>query len=277
MSVGLDHETTIEQPHVSAVLVDDEFFDRNRMILPPELPDGYGFKGGVARAALLWQEGYDTPIRDVDIIALGSGNDPIIAREIAETYMPRDYAYGDGVEIVTDIPEYFATRDFTINEVLLVDGVLHASSAAVEAVESRVIKGSDYEMRIFDGRLGPKLSLKAILLKVVMEQSTGQEWNAEISDDTHYTDFYIALAVNKAMLLGGSVPNQFLKELQRRGIVSSRLSIQETIHDLSGVFEFDEDEWPDYANMFDVDKTEADVLEDYAEQQYFGARTAYLQ
>jgi hypothetical protein len=116
------------------------------------------------------------PIRDIDLVAIKDlSPDLSKAEELAQQYMPRDFSYGDGVELIEDTDIYFQERDFTLNEVLLVGNRLYVSTGALKAIEEHIICGSQYELDLFNGWLGPKLALKSLLLQAVLEVSTGEE------------------------------------------------------------------------------------------------------
>lgn len=243
----------------------------------PKLPEGYGYKGGVARAGLIYSStGVHAPIRDLDIVSIDELNPDIsLAEPLAKELMPRDFAYGDGVEHIDNIFEYFETRDFTINEVLLVNGTVYASEDALRAAQERVIKGSSYELELFDGRLGPKLAAKALLLQVVLEDCTGQEWLVEDVEDTYLTDFYLALALNKALMLGENITQKFIRKLQAHQHLEYDIKLEDLIDELSEIFDFDITLWPDYS-YFDLDQTEYSTYEDWEDVRYTGSKLAHM-
>lgn len=127
----------------------------------PTLPEGYGFKGGAARAALEAELGsFPGPVRDLDLVRIGPGEQGEEAR-LAEMYMPDDAAHGWGVEEIRSLADYLNTRDFSINEVILVGDLLIASFDAIDDMLDRVIRPSAFEQNA-DGGVPTKLTVKAL-------------------------------------------------------------------------------------------------------------------
>lgn len=189
----------------------------------PELPPGYGFVGGAARSIALKQlYGEDAPIRDIDIVGFVENKpDLSLQQKLSEKHMPDDYAHGYGVSIES-FDEYFRTRDFTINEVAVVGGKIHASQAAIDDLRDKVIRPTDHELGSW-GSLGPKLTVKAYLLETVFKDQFGQ---AVVDDEHtfhgHIEDFYIALGLNKAFEYGPHIASQFVNRLEQLGAVEQK-------------------------------------------------------
>ena len=112
------------------------------------LPHGYAYKGGVARWALAQCLGQNPniPPRDMDIIRV-AGIEPNDSRdhEIATKYMPDDFMYGYGVDIVETADEYFSTRDFTISEAYVNGSEIVVSAHCLSDSLESVIRFSDFE------------------------------------------------------------------------------------------------------------------------------------
>ena len=108
-------------------------FRAPRLSLLPRLPKGYGFKGGAARLALravLGEEVSKKGPRDLDIVRMGAG-DLNVDLKVAKRFMADDFRHGHGVEVVKGLPAYFATRDMTVNEVLVWNGQVICSRVAL--------------------------------------------------------------------------------------------------------------------------------------------------
>lgn len=181
----------------------------------PVLPAGYAYMGGAARAvALAVITGETSPIRDLDIVAV-SDLDPDMSQapELAESLMPDDYAYGNGIHSET-IDQYFSSRDLTVNEVLVVDGNLILSKSAESDLRDKVIRPTGYEEGAYHGRVGPKMTIKMLLLEQVFQQTYGEGSIADGSIDvSDIDDFYIALGLNKALEYGREIALGFVKSL----------------------------------------------------------------
>jgi hypothetical protein len=101
--------------------------------------------------------------RDVDIVRFSEMQpfrdaDQLLARK----YMPDDYAFGDGVERIFDRDQYFAERDFTINEVLATDTTIVATKECILDTIRHIIRLTDYEQSRFSGLAGDKMLAKAL-------------------------------------------------------------------------------------------------------------------
>ncbi len=200
-----------------------------------KLPPGYALIGGAARSiATEALTGVITPVRDVDVAAFAEYN-PDLSRshEVSERLMPEDYTFGHGVQVVSSLAGYFSSRDFTMNEVAVVDGQLLATGQASYDLSHNIIRPTAYEHNPDqDWRLSSKLAIKAVLLQAMLEQSTGRQATVEGVDLGDYrcdlTDgsqsvwmrsFFVALGFQKALEYGEDVAGAFLDKLQRYGMV----------------------------------------------------------
>lgn len=75
--------------------------------------------------------------------------------------MPDDYSFGYGVGQDT-LDNYFATRDFTVNQCLIKDGKLLVSDLA-----ENIIRPTYYELPYDGDNLSGRLFLKAIMMQTV--------------------------------------------------------------------------------------------------------------
>lgn len=182
-----------------------------QMLHLDELPQGVAVIGGAARAILQQTVfGEHADVRDVDLVAvnellLGDVDTDQLSRE----FMEDDYYYGHGVSH-TDLDQYFTTRDFTMNEVLVVDGILLATERAVQDLQGKIIRPTDYEAKGWESGIGPKLAMKALLMQAIFEQKYG---SAQLEGFEPYqaSGFYVALALNKAFQYGLPVTRRFLQ------------------------------------------------------------------
>lgn len=125
-------------------------------------------------------------------------------------YMSDDYAYGHGIG-TTDIDAYFATRDFTINEVIVVDGMIISTEQADEDLRERTVRACEYELE--NGCIGPKLKTKAKLLAAVYDVMYGRGHDETPPSWDEPRDFYWALALNKAFQYGTEFTERFMERL----------------------------------------------------------------
>ncbi len=178
-----------------------------------DLPEGVAIVGGAARAIFLNTVlGEAAMVRDVDLTIVEElGDTDIDEAALSHDYMPDDAAYGHGVQR-TYLDAYFATRDFTMNEIMVVDGVIIATQQAIEDLQNNVIRPTEYEAEGWRYGIGPKLMIKALLQKVVLTEQYGQA-RCEGFEQYDVDDFYVALGLNKAFQYGMTTAQKFLREL----------------------------------------------------------------
>lgn len=181
-----------------------------------EIPKGIAIVGGAARALLQAAVlGERASIRDVDLAALaGVTPDDIDFDQLGKKYMPDDYRHGHGVQ-ETEVDAYFATRDFTINEVLVVNGVIIATERGFDDIKNKVIRPTEYESEGWSTGLGPRLSMKASLLSVIYQSEYGKGSCEGFTIPYDCSEFYEALALNKAFQYGFDIARAFLEEIGR--------------------------------------------------------------
>ncbi len=165
------------------------------------IPHPYGLKGGAAREALIQTLGLRSPEkpRDLDLIRRGSH---FTARdeEIALEFMSQDYYHGARIELITELPRYFASRDLTINEVAILEGTVHTSILAILDTIGQVIRPSRYR----GGTLhrGPSISGRTLLKMIRLKAEgavRGEAWGlVGIPPETNYSETDLAIHLNKA-------------------------------------------------------------------------------
>lgn len=181
-----------------------------------KLPKGIAIFGGAARAILLRSRYNEyAPIRDIDLIELVELSDgKANTRALSEKFMPDDYAYGHGVGKTT-VDAYFATRDFTMNEVLVVNGKIISTTRAAEDIQTRTLCATEYETDRH-GRIGPKLKMKALLLSAVFDVYDGKSQDCT-QDSWSENPFYAMVTLNKAFQFGREVVERFMEHLGYKG------------------------------------------------------------
>ena len=191
-----------------------------------KLPSGIAIMGGVARSvAREILTGEKEPIRDIDLVEITDNEDestvdPELLNELAQTYMPDDYAFGHGIGLDT-LEDYFSTRDFTINECLIKDGKLLVSELAENDFKENIIRPTYYEAPYDGDKLSGRLFLKAILMQTVISQISE---SIPLLEDVHVNfqyigDFDTAVFLNKAMSRGVETAVKFTENLAEWGVV----------------------------------------------------------
>lgn len=198
-----------------------------------ELPAGVAIIGGAARA-LYQQSVLQEPavVRDIDLVAVTDlASDDLDREELSRRFMPDDYQYGHGVSDI-DLTEYFADRDLTMNEVIIIEGKILITNRGSADLENKVVRPSTKheiwdnhvegdEEQINDGFTSPKLMIKGLLMKSLFLEQYGKGSIEDFKldpDDSNY-DFWLIVGLNKAFQYGQAVTERFLDELISAGIV----------------------------------------------------------
>jgi len=204
-----------------------EFIDENLISLETEendyeFPEGYALKGGAARMILektLCKDSF-SKVRDVDIVFVGEEEDFALSNEIAKKYSPDDLAHGYGVERLED--DYFETRDFTINEVLVLGNKILLTKQCLLDTLRQIVRVSDYEKReSYYGApyyVNDKLMAKALRLiaEKIASHHVMEFANEEVFHYQGINHFHMALHFDRAMEQGYDVAIHFLEELKKR-------------------------------------------------------------
>ncbi|MFH1667541.1 MAG: hypothetical protein ABH884_00770 [Candidatus Komeilibacteria bacterium] len=187
---------------------------------PVELPQDYGYKGGMARSYLETSLGLSAmPVRDIDIVYLGTAEDKAVSNDLAKRYMPNDYQNGYGVEQLEE--DYFTTRDFTLNEVYVSDAnKIRATRQCILDTVRRVVRITEYEKqeRYYDPGdywVNPKILAKALRF-VAQEKARGKQMkfaNAETIKWIGIDSFHMALHLDRAMEISEDVATNYIAEL----------------------------------------------------------------
>jgi hypothetical protein len=195
-----------------------------------ELPRSVGVMGGVARSvAREILTGDREPIRDIDFVSIddpdGEDADDAALDMLAQKNMSDDYRQGYGISR-DSLDNYFATRDFTINQVLILNGELIIGETARNDFIENIIRPTYYEMPRWDWNLKSKLAIKALLMRVVFERITSSVPLLEDCqiEPEYIRDFDIALGVNKAMSRGARTAVYFTEDLVDWGLLPTDLA-----------------------------------------------------
>lgn len=188
------------------------------------LPDGYAYKGGAARVLLERALGLDytnTP-RDLDIIRTDvhepyEGADD----EVSKTFMPEDFEHGHGVEVITDVQNYLASRDFTINEVMATDTEIFVTRQGLLDTARHIIRITEYEREADDNDGVPhqKQLAKAVRMYTEAIVRYGEADRIGVDDWVYERGFihpfYLALHLDKAYSRSSKIADAFVEELIR--------------------------------------------------------------
>ena len=200
----------------------------NRFSFFNELPHGVAVMGGVARSiAREVITGEREPIRDIDLVNITdeNGNSEVDARVIdalSRKYMPDDYTFGHGMGNDT-LENYFKTRDFTINQCLIMDGKLILSNFAYNDFQENIIRPTYYEHPYEGDEVGNRIFLKALMMRsVLLQVSDSIPLIEDMERPKHMSSFNKALFLNKAMSRGAETARIFTEDLADWDIISEK-------------------------------------------------------
>lgn len=181
-----------------------------------ELPSGIAVIGGaarsIARAAI---NGEHEPIRDVDLCHLVDVSE--VSEEeldnLGRKFMPDDYANGHGVQSAT-VNEYFSSRDFTVNEVLIHNGKAVLTPAAYKALKLNIVELSAYEA---EQGVSSRMCCKALYLACTFEAILEGPIDYRVPCCTEELNaFDCALFLNKAMSRSRCIAERYTEEVFNR-------------------------------------------------------------
>jgi hypothetical protein len=203
------------------------------------IPEGYAAKGGLARSLLARNLNIDNTAkpRDIDLVRVIEWNNTDTSDDqVAATYMQEDYQHGHGVEIISSLGEYFATRDFTINEVLATNDTIWTTTQCLQDTVRHIIRITEFEMRIIEeGKRGKEDKMMAKSVAFLSEgiEKYGTAW--KVSDQEKEWDtqqyfislFWIALQLDRAFEKGENIAERFVEELKKRQQLSDTIETAE--------------------------------------------------
>ncbi|MBQ1373238.1 hypothetical protein IIY66_00325 [Candidatus Saccharibacteria bacterium] len=191
-----------------------------------ELPHGVAVMGGVARSiAREIITGEREPIRDIDLVNITDedGNSEVdyeTLDALSRKYMPDDYTFGHGVGNDT-MDHYFKSRDFTINQSLIMDGKLIISDLAYNDFQENIIRPTYFEHPYDGDEISSRLFLKALMMRSVVSQISDSIPLIEDMERPDYIgSFDTALFLNKAMSRGAETARVFTGDLADWDIIS---------------------------------------------------------
>lgn len=221
-----------------------------------KLDSEYAYKGGAARNILEQELGFKNvaPARDLDLAKIVKNDNIEKDRQMAKKYSPDDLKNGHGVENLEE--DYFETRDFTINELLVTNNKIILTKDCLLDTARGIIRFTDYEKRDLiynddaedDSDLyfgGPKNNnkstyldkykeeklnnrsrffvndkLMAKALRLFVNQSSRR--NTKLSDEELYqyldiNNFHIALHLDRALEQGYEIAVAYIEKLIELG------------------------------------------------------------
>lgn len=215
------------------------------------LDNEYAYKGGAARSILERELGFTNIInfRDVDLLRTVDRDFNEEDEKMALKYSPDDLKNGHGIEQLRE--DYFDTRDFTINELLVVNDKVILTSACLLDTARGIIRFSDYEKkRLVEDEdelveietslsyldkyknennqnkekfyINDKLMAKALRFSVVQSNKRP----VKLADEEVYkyldiNNFHIALHLDRALEEGIDVAADYIKKLIELGQLSA--------------------------------------------------------
>ena len=217
-------------PHVVRFFVPDQDLDGY-----PPLPEGYGFKGGVARKALartLRLPISTAAVRDIDVLR-GPETSDRHDRELSERYMTDDMILGNAqVEAIVTPRDYFATRELTMNMLYLLDGEIQITPLGLVDTLGGVIRVTQGHMAINRGQTHPIVAFKALRFAANM-RAEGREplidaFRINFRRRPHPFAFFFALQLSRAFESGREVAEHYL-ELTREWNLFGKLDLPDGI------------------------------------------------
>ena len=226
-----------------------------------KLDSEYAYKGGAARNILEKELGFKNvaPARDIDLAKIVQNDNVEKDRRIAEKYSPEDLRNGHGVENLEE--DYFETRDFTINELLVSNNKIILTKDCLLDTVRGVIRFTDYEKRdlIYNNEAegdddlyfgGSKNNNKSTYLDKYKEESSNNKRrffvndklmakalrlfvnqlnrrNAQLADQEVYqyldiNNFHIALHLCRALEQGHETAIAYIEKLIELGQLSNK-------------------------------------------------------
>jgi hypothetical protein len=135
---------------------------------------------------------------------------------VAQAIMGRDFEHGARVELIRDIGDYLHSRDLSINEVTVINDVVHTSLLCALDTLGHVLRPSRYRSGTLHKRpslLGTSLLKMARLYAEGL--ALGENWSITgIPEEVSFSDFDLAIHLNKAFQRDITVADRFLHTLE---------------------------------------------------------------
>lgn len=193
--------------------------------LPP-VPEGYGFKGGVARKVLartLGQNAFTRPVRDIDLLrTAGTPGDE--DDRLAQLYMPDDLTLGEfGIEVLHDAGAYMNSRELTVNQLVLVGDRLTVTHACLLDTLGLTLRVTGAHLTRTRGYVHPGVALKALRFAANLSVGGGEPrvlpFRVTPRRMKHGFDFYLALHLSRVFENGPRAAEAYLRLSADRGFL----------------------------------------------------------
>lgn len=218
------------------------------------LPDGYGYIGGAARSELLRELELDTEStpRDKDIVRIVSEDVLGIDDRLGQEFSAEDYTHGHGVQELRE--NYFKTRDFTINELLVYKNFIYLTKSCLLDTIRGILRFTKYELinkeqkenEEEENRVrNDKVLAKAIRLasEALVRGRKLEIENKETFRIQTIQLFHIALHLDRAFERGVKIADEYVRQLVAIGqlpedIKDSSQALDYLIHTMDESFAF---------------------------------------
>lgn len=218
-----------------------------------KLPKGYGYKGGAARCLLLRAleiDKFSVP-RDMDLVRL-SETEPEqgMDKELSERYMADDFETGYGVEVLNNMDEYFATRDFTVNEVLVTEEEIIATKQCLLDTAKRIIRITSFEIGEFE-QVGQKMLAKTLRLyaEAIVKYGQAKDNLTQMEyEQVFINPFWLAVNLDRAFQTGKEVAKQYVDILRETDRLPKEIkTVKEAVIYLANILKDESDFYFRYA------------------------------
>ncbi len=207
-----------------------------------KLPEGYGYIGGAARSELLRELDLDTEStpRDKDIVRIVSEDVLGIDEELGQEFSAEDYTHGHGVQELRE--NYFKTRDFTINELLVYKNFIYLTKSCLLDTIRGILRFTKYELinneqnenEEEEGVRNDKVLAKAIRFasEALIRGRKLEIENKEPFRVQSIQLFHIALHLDRAFQRGIRIADEYVRQLVAIG------QLPEDINDSSQALDY---------------------------------------
>ena len=220
-TLGLGAESWEEGPHRFTLRIDPAVARG----LPP-VPEGYGFKGGVARKVLartLRANAFASAVRDIDLLRTADtpGDED---HRLASLYMPDDLTLGEfGIEVLHDPVPYFNSRELTVNQLVLLGDELTVSHGCLLDTLGLTLRITGAHLTRTRGYVHPGVALKALRFAANLTVEGGEPrvlpFRVTPRRMKHGFDFYFALHLSRVYENGESAAAVYVRLASDRGFL----------------------------------------------------------
>ncbi len=185
--------------------------------LPP-VPEGYGFKGGVARKVLARMLGLNAStaaVRDIDLLrdADTPGDED---HRLASLYMPDDLTMGEfGIEVLGDEAGYMNSRELTVNQLVLLGDELVATHACLLDTLGLTLRVTGAHLTRTRGYVHPGVALKALRFAANLTAGGNEPrilpFRVTPRAMKHGFDFYFALHLSRVFENGEAAAEEYMR------------------------------------------------------------------